>query len=386
MSALDLAGKRVLIREDLNAPVADGSVTSDARLRAAVPTIRMALDAGAAVILVSHRGRPEEGKPDAKWSLAPIAARLQDLLGIPVRLAAQWLDGVEVAPGAVVLCENVRFQRGEKSNSPELARRMAALADVFVLDAFGTAHRAHASTAGLAACAKTACAGPLLLGEMDALAKAFRNPQRPMVAIVGGAKVSSKLNVLNALLDKVDRLIVGGGIANTFIAAAGHRVGKSLYEAELVPTARALLGKARQAGCNIPIPTDVVVTREFSASASAQTKPVQALAETDMILDLGPDSAAAVARGLDAAATILWNGPLGVFEFPACADATRTLAQAIAASSAYSVAGGGDTLAAIERFGVGDQISYISTGGGAFLEYLEGKTLPAVAALEQRAA
>jgi len=386
MADLALRGKRVLIREDFNAPVKGGVVTSDARLRAALPTIRLALEQGACVILLSHLGRPEEGKPDPEFSLAPVAARLAELLGRPVPLRQDWLAGVECAPGSVVLCENVRFNRGEKKDDEALARRMAGLCDVFVMDAFGTAHRAEASTHGVARFAPVACAGPLLVAELEALERALAHPARPMVAIVGGSKVSSKLTVLEALLDKVDKLVVGGGIANTFLAAEGFRIGKSLYEKDMLDMARALLERARARGAQIPLPRDVVVAREFAPTAHADVRPVGDVAEDELILDIGPDSGEQLAALLQSAGTILWNGPVGVFEFDQFGEGTRTVADAIARSRAFSLAGGGDTLAAIEKYGVEDGISYISTGGGAFLEFVEGKTLPAVAMLEQRAA
>ena len=382
MENQDLAGKRVMIREDLNVPVSDGRVTSDARIRAALPTIRMALDKGAAVLLLSHLGRPVEGEPDPQYSLQPVAARLSELLGRPVRLQADWLAGVDIEPGEVVLCENVRFNKGEKKNDEALARRMAGLCDVFVMDAFGTAHRAQASTEGIVRQAPVACAGPLLSRELDALRKALHNPARPMLAIVGGAKVSTKLTVLESLLDKVDGLIVGGGIANTFIAASGHDVGKSLYEPDLLHEAQRLIQKAHAGGGSIPIPRDVVVAKSFSADAEPLVRNVDQVRPDEMILDIGPLTAVEYSEIIAGAGTIIWNGPLGVFEFPHFAAGTRAMAEAIERSSAYSLAGGGDTLAAIDQFGVTDAISYISTGGGAFLEFVEGKTLPAVAALE----
>ncbi len=385
MSELDLAGKRVLIRADLNAPIDNGRVRSDARLQAVIPTLEAALGQGARVILMSHLGRPEEGHPDPAFSLEPVARRLGELLGREVRLQTDWLDGVELAPGELVLAENVRFAVGEKKNDPALARRMAALCDVFVMDAFGTAHRAQASTVGVAEYAPVACAGPLLTAELEALAAAIEAPQRPVVAIVGGAKVSSKLGVLKSLASKVDCLILGGGIANTIIAAAGHAVGKSLHEADKLDFARALMagefGKAE-----IPVPSDVVVATAFDARAPAAVRPVGEVAADEMILDIGPETSAAYAERIAGAGTIVWNGPVGVFEMEPFAAGTRRLAEAVAASSAFSIVGGGDTLAAIEQFGVADRISYISTGGGAFLEFLEGKELPAVAVLERRAA
>jgi phosphoglycerate kinase len=385
MTDLDLSGKRVLIREDLNVPVADGRVTSDARIRASMPTIKAAADAGARVMLLSHLGRPTEGEYDPQFSLAPVAERLTELLGRKVRLVRDWLDGVEVEPGEVVLCENVRFNVGEKADDEALSRRMAALCDVFVMDAFGTAHRAQASTHGVARFAPIACAGPLLAGELEALGRALEHPARPLVAIVGGSKVSTKLTVLEQLSGVVDQLIVGGGIANTFIAAAGHAVGKSLCEKDLVPEARRLTEAARARGADIPVPTDVVVAPEFSASAEADVRAVDDVGAEEMILDIGPDTAERLAAYLRDAGTIVWNGPVGVFEFDQFGEGTKTLAMAIAESPAFSIAGGGDTLAALDKYGIADRISYISTGGGAFLEFLEGKKLPAVAILEERA-
>jgi phosphoglycerate kinase len=386
MTDLSLAGKRVMIREDLNVPLEGGVISSDARIRAAVPTLIAARDAGARVIVLSHLGRPKEGVFAEEFSLAPVAARLSELLGSPVRLQRDWLGGVECAPGEVVLCENVRFNPGEKKDDAALAGKMAALCDIFVMDAFGTAHRAEASTHGIARQAPIACAGPLLVAELEALERALAQPARPLVAIVAGSKVSTKLEVLEALIDKVDQLIVGGGIANTFLAAAGQRIGKSLHEAEMLETARRLLARAESRGAAIPLPVDVVVAREFSSTAPATTKPVGEVQDDEMILDIGPKTATEFAAVLQQAGTILWNGPVGVFEFEAFEGGTRTLAQAIAASPAFSLAGGGDTLSAIDKYGVGQDISYISTGGGAFLEFVEGKTLPAVAALEARAA
>jgi phosphoglycerate kinase len=386
MADLPLAGKRVLIREDLNVPVQQGAVTSDARIRAALPTLRLALDAGARVIVLSHLGRPEEGKFDPELSLAPVAAKLSELLGKPVPLVQDWLGGVAVQPGAAVLCENVRFNKGEKKDAEPLARQMAALCDVFVMDAFGTAHRAEASTHGVAKFAPVACAGPLLVAELTALERALAKPARPMIAIVAGSKVSTKLTVLESLLDKVDKLIVGGGIANTFLAATGVRVGKSLYEKDMLEIASKLLKRARERGAEIPLPVDVVVAREFAATAHADVRPVDEVADDEMILDIGPDTAEQFAEALKSAGTIVWNGPVGVFEYDQFGEGTKEIADAIARSSAFSLAGGGDTLAAIEKYGVEDGISYISTGGGAFLEFVEGKTLPAVAILEQRAA
>jgi phosphoglycerate kinase len=380
MTDLDLAGKRVMIRFDFNVPVMDGHVTSDARMRAAMPTIRHALDAGAAVIVLSHLGRPTEGEWEEQFSLQPVARHLGVLLGQNVPLVANWLDHVDVQPGQVVMCENVRFNVGEKKNNPELAKKMAALCDIFVMDAFGTAHRAQASTYGVAEYAPVACAGPLLVEELEALGKALQNPARPMVAIVGGSKVSTKLMVLEALADKVDQLIVGGGIANTFIAAAGYPVGKSLHEAEMLEQARMLLKKA-----HIPLPVDVVVANEFSAKAAAVTCAIDKTGSEQMILDIGPQTAESYAKLLAAAGTIVWNGPVGVFEIDQFGHGTRRVAEAIADSPAFSIAGGGDTLAALDKYGISDRISYISTGGGAFLELLEGKKLPALAILEARA-
>ena len=382
MENLELAGKRVMIREDLNVPVSNGRVTSDARIRAALPTIQLALDKGAAVLLLSHLGRPVEGEADPQFSLQPVADRLAELLGRPVRLQTDWLGGVEIEPGEVVLCENVRFNRGEKKNDEELARSMALLCDVFVMDAFGTAHRAQASTEGIVRHAPIACAGPLLSRELEALHKALLAPERPLLAIVGGSKVSTKLAVLESLLDKVDELIVGGGIANTFIAASGYDVGKSLYEPDLIHDAQRLIKKAHAGGGSIPIPRDVVVAKAFSADAKALVRNVDEVKPDEMILDIGPLTAVEYSRIIAGAGTIIWNGPVGVFEFPNFAAGTRAMAEAIERSSAFSIAGGGDTLAAIDDFGVTDAISYISTGGGAFLEFVEGKTLPAVAALE----
>jgi phosphoglycerate kinase len=382
MEDLDLAGKRVMIREDFNVPVSAGRVTSDARILAALPTIRMALDKGAAVLLLSHLGRPVEGQYDPQFSLRPVADRLSELLGLEVRLQQDWLGGVELQPGEVVLCENVRFNPGEKENDNGLAVSMAGMCDVFVMDAFGTAHRAQASTEGVIRRAPLACAGPLLSRELDALHKALQEPLRPLLAIVGGSKVSTKLTVLETLLDKVDELIVGGGIANTFIAASGHDVGKSLYEPDLIHEAQRLIRKAHAGGGSIPIPRDVVVAKSFSADARPLVRSVDEVGPDDMILDIGPLTAVEYAEIIAGAGTLIWNGPVGVFEFPAFAAGTRAMAEAIERSEAFSIAGGGDTLAAIDQFGVTDAISYISTGGGAFLEFVEGKTLPAVAALE----
>ncbi len=386
MSELDLRGKRVLIREDLNAPVQDGAVTSDARLRAALPTLRQAMVAGAKVFVLSHLGRPKEGAYDEKLSLAPVAARMSELLGKPVPLRRDWLGGVDCAPGEAVLCENVRFNTGEKRDDDGLARRMAALCDVFVMDAFATAHRAEASTHGIARFARQACAGPLLVGELEALERALENPARPLVAIVAGSKVSTKLTVLEALLEKVDRLIVGGGLANTFLAATGIAVGKSLQESDMLDIAQRLMSRARERGAEIPLPTDVVVAKELAATAHADIRSIHDVRADEMILDIGPDTAERLSGSLQSAGTIIWNGPVGVFEYEQFGEGTRAIADAVARSKAFSLAGGGDTLAAIEKYGVEDGISYVSTGGGAFLEFVEGKKLPAVAILEARAA
>lgn len=386
MTDLDLASKRVLIREDLNVPVKEGAVGDDTRIRAALPTIEPAMKAGAKVMLMSHLGRPEEGVFDEKYSLWPVATHLSGLIGKKVTLIRDWLDApVELAEGDVVMFENVRFNEGEKKDDAGLARKMAALCDVFVMDAFGTAHRAQASTHGVARYAPIACAGPLLVTELDALGRALDSPAQPMVAIVGGAKVSGKLEVLEQLSGKVDRLIVGGGIANTFIAAAGYNVGKSLYEPDLIAAARRLGDQAKRRGAEIPVPVDVVCGKEFSQSAAAETKDVAAVADDDMIFDIGPATTAQFEEMLKGAGTIVWNGPVGVFEFDQFGEGTRRLALAIAGSPAFSIAGGGDTLAAITKYGIADKISYISTGGGAFLEFLQGKELPAVAILEERA-
>lgn len=382
MSDLDLKGKRVLIRQDLNVPLKDGQVTSDARIQASMPTIRLALAAGARVMLMSHLGRPTEGEPAEEFSLAPVAAHLGKLLGQEVRLVKDYLGGdVSVADGEVVLCENVRFNKGEKKDDEALSKQYAALCDIFVMDAFGTAHRAQASTHGVAKFAPEACAGPLLSAELDALGKALLIPKKPVVAIVGGAKVSTKLSVLESLSQVVDKLIVGGGITNTFLAASGKPVGRSLCEHDRLDEARALMTKV-----DIALPLDVVVAKEFSADAEATVKNVDDVSEDDLILDIGPATAAQFAGLLEDASTIIWNGPVGVFELTPFANGTKALAEAIAASSAFSLAGGGDTVAAVDQFGVTDRISYISTGGGAFLEFVEGKTLPAVAVLEQRGA
>lgn len=384
MADLDLANQRVLIREDLNVPVKDGRVTSAKRIQAALPTIKLALEKDAKVMLLSHRGRPVEGKFDTEQSLQPIADYLTEHCDLKVRLEKDWLSGIELNAGEIVLCENVRFQVGEKSNDDQLAKQMASLCDIYVMDAFGTAHRAQASTHGVAKYAPIACAGPLLKQELDSLEKALREPARPMVAIVGGSKVSTKLTVLETLLDKVDQLIVGGGIVNTFLAATGKPVGKSLYEADLVDTAKQLLAKAKDKNTHIPLPGDVVCAKEFSESASAETKSVDNVQDDDLILDIGPESSQQLAALMQDAGTIVWNGPVGVFEFSAFANGTEVMAKAIANSQAFSIAGGGDTLAAVDKFGLEEKISYISTGGGAFLEYLEGKKLPAVDILEQR--
>lgn len=382
MTNLNLSGKRVLIREDLNVPVKDGKVTSDARIRASLPTIELALKAGARVMVMSHLGRPTEGEYEAKYSLAPVAEHLSMLLERPVPLISNWLDTpFDVAEGDLVILENVRFNVGEKKDDEALAKTMAALCDIYVMDAFGTAHRAQASTHGVARFAPVACAGPLLANELDALAKALNAPVRPMMAIVGGSKVSTKLEVLNALSVSCDQLIVGGGIANTFLAAAGKPVGKSLCEHDLIPVAKALMDKV-----SIPLPVDVVVATEFSEDAVATVKLVDDVAENDMILDIGPQSARHLAEMLKGAGTIIWNGPVGVFEFDQFGEGTRVISMAIAESEGFSIAGGGDTLAAVDKYGIEDRVSYISTGGGAFLEFVEGKVLPAVAVLEQRAA
>ena len=386
MTDLPLAGKRVMIRADLNVPIRDGVILDDTRIRAFLPTARQALEAGAAVLVLSHLGRPKEGAFDPEASLAPVAVRLGELLGRPVPCLRDWLDGVDIAPGQIALGENVRFNVGEKKNDDALAKRMAALCDVFVMDAFGTAHRAEASTHGVAKYAPVACAGPLLVAELEALDKALANPKRPLVAIVGGAKVSSKLGVLTNLLPRVDRLIVGGGIANTFLVAAGYSVGRSLYEPELVDTARGLLEQARQLGRPIPLPTRVVVAPEIGETVPATVKDVTAVDADEMILDVDAGFARELGDIVKNAGTIVWNGPLGVFEYPAFAEGTRILAEAVAESPAFSICGGGETLAAIAKFGITDRVSYISTGGGAFLEVLEGKKLPAVAVLEERAA
>jgi phosphoglycerate kinase len=386
LTDLDLRGKRVFIRVDFNVPQDDtGKITDDTRIRAALPGVRHALDAGAAVMLTSHLGRPQEGELKPEDSLAPVGQRLAELLGRPVPLVRDWIDGVQVAPGEVVLLENCRTNLGEKKNSEALARKMAALCDVYVNDAFGTAHRAEASTHGIARFAKVACAGPLMAAELDALSQALGNPKRPLLAIVAGSKVSTKLTILEALADRVDQLIVGGGIANTFLLAAGLPIGKSLAERDLVEAARSVMQKMKIRGAEVPLPEDVVVGQRFAADAEPVRKQARSVAADDMILDIGPNTAARYAQLIGKAGTVVWNGPVGVFEFDAFAEGTRIVAEAIAASQAYSIAGGGDTVAAIAKFDITDRISYISTGGGAFLEFLEGKTLPAVAVLEARA-
>ncbi len=386
MIDLDLSGKRVLIRQDLNVPIKGGKVGDDTRIRASLPTIKLAVEAGAKVMLMSHLGRPEEGAYEEKFSLAPVAKHLSSLLGQTVGLAKDWLDGVDVATGGVVLCENVRFNKGEKKDDEALSKKMAALCDIYVMDAFGTAHRAQASTHGVAQYAPVACAGPLLANELEALGKALDNPARPMVAIVGGSKVSTKLTVLESLSKVVDQLIVGGGIANTFIAADGHKVGKSLYEENLVGVAKKLSESAKARGGSIPVPVDVVCAKEFSESATATLKNVDETLDDDMIFDVGPETSKQFAEILKSAGTIVWNGPVGVFEFDQFGEGTKALAEAIAESPAFSIAGGGDTLAAVSKYNISDKVSYISTGGGAFLEFLEGKELPAVAMLEKRGA
>lgn len=385
MSDLSLKDKRVLIREDLNVPVKDGEITSDARLKAALPTLKQALEAGAKVMVMSHLGRPTEGEYDEAFSLKPVADYLAAALNYPVRLVKDYLDGVEVNTGELVIFENIRFNVGEKKNDEALSKQLAALCDVYVMDAFGTAHRAQASTHGVGQFAPVACAGPLLAAELDALGKALDNPARPLVAIVGGSKVSTKLTVLDSLSKVVDQLVVGGGIANTFVAAAGNNVGKSLFEADLIDEANRLTQAAQANDGDIPVPSDVVVGKEFSESAEATLKAVSDVADDDMIFDIGPDSAAALAEILKKAGTIVWNGPVGVFEFDQFGEGTKAIANAIAESNAFSIAGGGDTLAAVDKYQIADKVSYISTGGGAFLEFLEGKKLPAVAMLEERA-
>ncbi|MDR9498418.1 MAG: phosphoglycerate kinase [Hydrogenovibrio sp.] len=386
MSDLDLAGKRVLIREDLNVPVKNGKVTSDARIRASLPTMKMAAEAGAKVMIMSHLGRPTEGEFDQESSMAPVAADLSEKLGKDVRLIKDYLDGdVDVAEGEIVLLENVRFNVGEKKNDVALSKKYAALCDIYVMDAFGTAHRAQASTHGAGEYAPVACAGPLLAAELEALGKALHEPKRPMVAIVGGSKVSTKLTVLESLSEKVDQLVVGGGIANTFIEAAGHNVGNSLSETDLVPTCKKLNEIMESRGAAIPLASDVVCGKEFSENAKAETKPVAEVLDDDMIFDIGPDSAAELAKIIKEAGTVVWNGPVGVFEFDQFGEGTKAISMAIAESDAFSIAGGGDTLAAIDKYDIADKVSYISTGGGAFLEFLEGKKLPAVDMLEKAA-
>ena len=385
MTDLDLAGKRVLIREDLNVPVKDGKVTSDARIRASLPTIKLAVEAGAKVMLMTHLGRPTEGEYAEEFSLKPVAEHLSGLLGQDVKVIADWQQGVDLEDGQVVLFENVRFNKGEKKNDEALSKQLAALCDVYVMDAFGTAHRAQASTHGVGLFADVACAGPLLSAELEALGKALDNPARPLVAIVGGSKVSTKLTVLDSLSKIVDQLVTGGGIANTFIAAAGNPVGKSLFEADLMDEANRLCAAAKANDGEIPVPTDVVVGNEFSESAVATLKDVSEVTSDDMIFDIGPDTASQLAKIIANAGTVVWNGPVGVFEFDQFGNGTRAIAQAIANSNAFSIAGGGDTLAAIDKYGIADKVSYISTGGGAFLEFLEGKKLPAVEMLESRA-
>ena len=385
MTDLDLAGKRVLIRQDLNVPVADGKVTSDQRITASIPTLRLALEKGAAVMVTSHLGRPKEGSWSEADSLAPVAARLSELLGFDVPLVRDYLDGVEVRPGQLVLLENCRMNVGEKADDEALSRKYADLCDVFVMDAFGTAHRAQASTHGVIRFAKQAAGGPLLMAELDALAKALQHPARPLLAIVAGSKVSTKLELLSSLVGKVDQLIVGGGIANTFIAAMGHGVGKSLVEMDLIDTAKQIMADAKARGADIPLPTDVVVAPAFAADAPATIKRIDEVGADDMILDIGPQTGQAYAALIAKAGTVVWNGPVGVFEFDAFGKGTEVVARAIAASPTFSIAGGGDTLAAVDKYGIEADISYISTGGGAFLEFLEGKELPAVAALQARA-
>lgn len=384
MKDVDLAGQRVLIREDLNVPVQDGKVVSDARIRASLPTMKLALEAGAKVMVMSHLGRPTEGEYAEEFSLQPVVDHLAHLLDYPVRLVTDYLSGVEVASGELVILENVRFNKGEKKDDETLAKQYAALCDVYVMDAFGTAHRAQASTHGVGKFAPVACAGPLLAAELDALGQALENPARPLLAIVGGSKVSTKLTVLDSLSQKVDQLIVGGGIANTFIAAQGHSVGKSLYEQDLIPEAQRLLTAAQANGGSIPVPVDVVTGKVFSETAEAELKAVSATADDDMIFDIGPQTAEQLAELIMAAGTIVWNGPVGVFEFDQFGKGTEALSRAIAQSDAFSIAGGGDTLAAVDKYGIAEQVSYISTGGGAFLEFLEGKELPAVAMLKAK--
>lgn len=386
MSDLDLSGKRLLIRQDLNVPIMNGRITSDARLRASLPTLQLALDKGASILVVSHLGRPKPGKLDPNASLTLVAAWLSEKLGRTVPLVSNWIDGIELEPGQIALGENTRFLEGEKKDDEALSKKMAALCDIYVMDAFGTAHRAEASTHGVAKFAPTACAGPLLAAELDALGQAMATPKRPLAVIVGGSKVSTKLDLLNNLADVADQLIIGGGIANTFLAAAGYQVGKSLCEMDMLDTAKAIREKIQARGGDIPLPEDVVCATEFSAEAHAVVRKVDEVEDDEMILDIGPKTRAKLAAQLASSGTIVWNGPVGVFEYDAFAGGTEALAKAIAGSSAFSLAGGGDTLAAIDKFKIADKIGYISTGGGAFLEFLEGKTLPAVAMLEQRAA
>lgn len=385
MKSLDLTGKRVMIREDLNVPISSGNITNDARIKAALPTIELALQKGAAVILLSHLGRPIEGKHDPSLSLAPIADRLSELLQKPVRFANTWLDGIDIQPGEVVLCENVRFTEGEKANDEHLAKKIAALCDIFVMDAFGTAHRAQASTHGVACFAPVACAGPLLIQELDALTAATENANPPVLAIVGGAKISSKLTVLKTLCQQVDYLICGGGIANTFIAANNINIGRSLYEKDLIADAKIIQELATKNNCVIPIPTDVVVADNLSETAIAEIKPIAEVSSNEMILDIGPETARSYNNFIQKSRTVIWNGPVGVFEIAAFSQGTKAIAAAIAKHDAFSIVGGGDTIAALDTFGVYDAMSYVSTGGGAFLEFLEGKTLPAIEVLEQRA-
>jgi len=385
MTDLDLSGKRLLIRQDLNVPISQGRISSDARLRASLPTLKLALERGASVIVISHLGRPKAGKFDPEHSLTPVAGWLSEKLGRTVPLVTNWIDGIALEPGQIVLGENTRFLKGEKEDDEALSKKMAALCDIYVMDAFGTAHRAECSTHGAGKFAPVACAGPLLAAELDALGKALATPKRPLAVIVGGSKVSTKLDLLKSLADVADQLIVGGGIANTFLAAMGKPVGKSLYEKDMLDTAREILAKIRARGGDIPLPVDVVVAPEFSAEAHAETRNVDDVEADEMILDIGPKTAALLAEKLKACGTIVWNGPVGVFEFDSFAAGTKVLAEAIAESPAFSLAGGGDTLAAMDKFKVYDKLSYVSTGGGAFLEFLEGKKLPAVAMLEARA-
>lgn len=385
MIDLDLVDKKLLIREDFNVPVENGIITNDARIRAAIPTIKFALENNAKVILVSHLGRPEEGKYEEQFSLAPVAEKLSKMLDKKIPLIKDWIDGVEVNSGEAVLCENVRFIEGEKKDEPELAKKMAKLCDIYVMDAFATSHRAQASTHGAGKFAEIACAGPLLVAEIDALSKALENPQHPLLAIVGGAKVSTKLIVLDNLLNKVDNLIVGGGIANTFLAAEGFNIGKSLYEKDLIDEAKKLLQKAKEKNAQIPLPIDVIVGKEFDKNTKAETKSVKDISNDDMILDIGPETQKQLIKYIEKAKTILWNGPVGVFEFDKFSEGTKAIANAIANSSAFSLAGGGDTISAIEKYNVQNKISYISTAGGAFLEFVEGKKLPAIEMLEEKA-